>query len=143
METTNHVEMNQTEAIQQAQYFKTLIDKRIDLKFQIERLKEQLDQIDAEIKEDFEIGEILLGSDGYGYKVGVTEKLNYGQNVIRSLKEKDLLDGFVTISTTKLESLCKAGKLSYAELDKFRELAEVKQTKTILQFIPEELKQCN
>lgn len=138
METTNHVEMTQTEAIQQAQYFKTLIDRRIEIKRDIEALDKELKQIDAEIKEDFEGGEILLGSDGYGYRVGLTEKLNYGRQVIQALKERDLLDSFVTVSTSKLEQLCKEGKLSYTEFDKFRSQAEVKVSKTILQFIPEE-----
>lgn len=117
-----------------------LIDRRIEIKMQIDQLTEELKGIDEEIWNECEPGEVLLGSDGYGYKLTQTEVLNYGQIAISLLKQKGLIDSFVKISTTGIEKLAKDKKLSWAEVDILKSKATVKTQNRIVQFIPDEVK---
>ncbi len=95
------------ELLQETNAIASLIDRRLQIKLEIERLDEELKKLDEEIKAEHEPGEILLGSEGYGYRLHIDKKLVYGPQATRFLKARDLLDGFVSISTTKLEKLVK------------------------------------
>jgi hypothetical protein len=120
--------------------FTKLIDRRLEIKLHIERLTEELAGIDEEIKESCEVGEVLLGSDGYGYRLSAQEKLNYGSPAIELLEKRGLLKEFVSISSAKLEGLCKKGFLPWADYDLLKSSATVKQTVMITKYIPEESK---
>lgn len=126
--------------MEEASETQKLIDRRLELKYQIERLSNELKEIDQEIKEEFSPGEVMLGSTGVGYKLHSQQSFEYGALTFQHLKERDLLAPFVKISTTGLEKLAKEGHLSWAELDKLRSQARVKETLVLRDFVPEEAK---
>lgn len=128
------------ELLQETNAIASLIDRRLAIKLQMDRLDEELKKLDEEIKAEHEPGEILLGSEGYGYRLHIDKKLVYGPQATRFLKARDLLDGFVSISTTKLEKLVKEQKMDKSDLELLKELAEIKETLVLRSYVPEEAK---
>ncbi len=128
------------ELLQETNAIASLIDRRLQIKLEIERLDEELKKLDEEIKAEHEPGEILLGSEGYGYRLHIDKKLVYGPQATRFLKARDLLDGFVSISTTKLEKLVKEQKMDKSDLELLKELAEIKETLVLRSYVPNEAK---
>lgn len=128
------------ELLQETNAIASLIDRRLQIKLEIERLDEELKKLDEEIKAEHEPGEILLGSEGYGYRLHIDKKLVYGPQATRFLKARDLLDDFVSISTTKLEKLVKEQKMDKSDLELLKELAEIKETLVLRSYVPNEAK---
>ncbi len=120
--------------------YTSLIDRRLAIKLQLDKLKQELEEIDAELKDQFEPGEILLGSDGYGYEIKTQQKVVYGEHAIRLLKSRNLLEPFVSISTAKLQELAKKGRLPWSDIDLLKSTANIQETKMIVQYIPQEAK---
>ena len=121
-----------------------LIDRRIELKAQEEKIKEELSRIDDQIKDQYEPGAVLLGSQGYGYKLSVSKKRTYGDEANRVafqvLTEINLLEPFVKVSGPLMEKLAKAGTLPYAALDVINQAAEEAEVQSLRPYTPQEAK---
>lgn len=117
-----------------------LVDRLIQVKAAIKKYQDEEKELIAEIKEDYELGEVLFGSEGIGYELTRQTKLEYGLAAIKVLKELDLLEEFVSISTSKLETMAKAKKIPWALVDKMQDSAILKDTLVVRQFVPEESK---
>lgn len=126
--------------LQEQNAIASMIDRRLQIKLEMDRLKEELAKLDEEIKAEHEPGEILLGSEGYGYKLSINTKLVHGNKAIRFLKTRDLLEEFASVSTTGLEKLVKAGRLDKADLELLKEIADREESIVLRSYVPEEAK---
>jgi len=112
----------------------SLIQKRYEVKRQIEQLSERLKEIDAELLAEAELGEVLdIGNGGY-YRVGVTTKTTYPPEVIIDLA-KDLpleaLPQVVKLSKDILKRLVKQKLVSKKYAEAYDAMATVTTTKTL------------
>lgn len=111
------------------------IDDLADRKFQLSRLKEQLEvelaQIDATLKQQLHEGDIVPTQHGVGYKLTVANHEVYDRRVISELSRMRLLPKFVRVSTTKLKELVSEGKLSMQKFNSLREYATSKEITTL------------
>jgi hypothetical protein len=117
-----------------------LIDERIELKREAERIKERLAAIDEDLKEDAEHGEILLGSSGYGYRYTTQESRVFNDSAVRYLEGLGLLRYLAKVSTTALEALKKNKKLSQHDIDILNLRSTIKTTQVLREYIPDEAK---
>lgn len=121
-----------------------LVDRRWEIKHQLDRLTEELEPIDKTLKlEDIAEGEILEGSNGYGYRVGVTRKRVYDEEARRYAAAfcKDALPELVSLTTTKLKDLYKAGKITAKDSLALDERSHIAEQIRLYEYVLEEVKE--
>jgi hypothetical protein len=112
------------------------IDRLIQLKRIIKNAKAEEDAIIKKIKQDYEIGEVLLGSEGRGYQLAGYPKKIYGAESLKCVPQALRLE-LMSLSTAKLEDWIKNKKISKLTLGKIQQNAINKIDVRVIDYIPE------
>lgn len=92
------------------------VDRRWTIKREIKRLEDELKEIDEVLKTEMSPGEIVLSSEGVGYRLSEAQKREFTSGAFQKLQKWGLLQHFASISTAKLEGLRRKNLISTAQI---------------------------
>lgn len=115
-----------------------MADKLRRLIVQRRNLDNDIKELQQELKESLEPGEIVEGYEGGGYVLKPEEKMVFPESVYQFLLDRNLLYDCVSVSRNRLEAFAKAGRLSQADLVSLFAKAEIKTNEVLRDYIPKE-----
>ena len=108
----------------------SLVQERYEIKRQIEQLSQRLKEIDTDLLEEAEDGEILdVGNGGY-YRISLIRQKRYPQEAASRLPDV-CLQALAKISESALERMVKEKLLSRHKADEVHAMALVHEVKTL------------
>jgi hypothetical protein len=118
----------------------SMIDRLQEVNRQLKTLAEEKEGLVQELKDSMESGEVLLGSNGAGYRLTEQTSLEYGSDIFTWIQNKGLAPHFMKVSTTGLEKLVKAKALNREDFNTIQTFGKEKTTLVLREFVPEEAK---
>lgn len=123
-------------------HLQELIDRRYFLRRQIKPLEDELKALDEELKIEMEPGEIIIGSEGVGYSLTVSEKPEYPQKAkeIIAILPPSKASHFISISKASIDRALKDKVITPETAELLNSMATTKESLVIREYIPDESK---